>query len=83
MFLLFLPDYHSNCTHSYYKTVKLTKFSSTVNRVDSYMIFFYKGYFRFIKGCFTEIRIKTKNKLTLNFLAFYWIPIFSSSVFDR
>ena len=37
MFLLTLPDYHSKRTHLYYKTVKLTKFSSAVNRTDSYM----------------------------------------------
>ena len=57
-----LPDYHSNRTHLYYKTVKLTKFSSAVNRADSYMKlkFFYKDYFRRNKGCFTEILIKTE-----------------------
>ena len=32
-----LPDYHSNHTHLYYKIVKLTEFSSAVNRADSYM----------------------------------------------
>ena len=32
-----LPYYHSNRTHLHYKTVKLTKFSSAVNRADSHM----------------------------------------------
>ena len=36
--------------------------------------FFYKGYFRRNKCCFTEILIKTKSKLTLNFLAFLQDP---------
>ena len=36
-FLLFPADYHSNRIHLFYKTVKLTKFSSAVNRADSYM----------------------------------------------
>ena len=50
-------------------TVKLTKFSSAVNRADSYtkLKFFYIDYFRRNKGCFTEILIKTKSKLTQNF----------------
>ena len=38
------------------------------------LMFFYKGYFRGNKGCFTEILIKTKSKLTLNFLAFLQDP---------
>ena len=58
-----LPDYHSNPTHLFYKSVKLTKFSSAGNRADSYM-----------KLSFTEILIKIKNKLTLNFLAFLQDP---------
>ena len=78
-----LPDYHSNRTHLYYKTVKLTKFSSAVNRADSYMKlkFFIKTIFRHNQDCFTEVLIKTRSKLTLNFKHFYWILVFSR--FDR
>ena len=48
------------------------------------LIFFYKGFFRRNKGCFTEILIKTNNKLSLNFLALLQDPgLFSTPVFDR
>ena len=84
MFYYFpLPDYHSNCSHLYYKTVKLTKFSSAVNRADLYDFkVFYKDYFCHNKGCFTEILIK-KEQNNIEFLAFYWTLVFSSPAFDR
>ena len=70
------PDYHNNRTHLYHKYVKLTKFSSAVNRADSYMKlkFFHKDYFRRNFGCFTEILIKTKSNITFFFFAFLQDP---------
>ena len=72
-----LPDYHSNRTHLYYKTVELSKFSSAVNRADSYMKlkFFIKTILGAIKVVFTEI-IKTK-QINIEFLAFYWMCVCS------
>ena len=72
MFLLSpTPDYHSNHTHLYYKTVKLTKFSSAVNRADSSMKLKF-----FIKTILDVHWNSNKNKEQINieFLAFLLDP---------
>ena len=64
-----MNTFHSICT---------TKFYSAVNRHPSRLMklkgFFYKGYFRHKKGCFTDNLTKIKSKLALNFLAFLLDP---------